>query len=149
MNANCGGKGEKKARNFGTPTLRSPTLLLLPSPVRSFCIATGPYSSFCGCTRDLVLGSSDHVEDDEQNRESEEIGQDVETHTKERKRSMGGETTNDQTRDDMWMSGLFLQRQVLQHLEPCKGICANVCARKYACVFCSHLPSVTVDRYQP
>ena len=29
--------------------------------------------------RDSLLGSSDHMEDDEQNREGEEIGQDVET----------------------------------------------------------------------
>ena len=28
---------------------------------------------------DFLLGSSDHMEDDEQNRESEDIGQDVET----------------------------------------------------------------------
>ena len=47
--------------------------------MRGLCIAAGPYSSFCGCTGDLLLGSSDHMEDDEQNREGEESGQDVET----------------------------------------------------------------------
>ena len=50
-----------------------------PLIVRGFCLATGPYSSFCGCTGDLLLGSSGHMEDDEQNREGEEFGQDVET----------------------------------------------------------------------
>ena len=42
--------------------------------------------------------------EDEQNKGGDEIGQDVETHSK---RSMVGERTNDQTRDDMWMSALF------------------------------------------
>ena len=46
--------------------------------MRGFCIATGPYSSFCGCSGDLSLDGSDHMED-EQNKEGEEIGQDVET----------------------------------------------------------------------
>ena len=31
----------------------------------------------------------------------------MQRHAKERKRSMGGETTNDQTRDDMWKIALF------------------------------------------
>ena len=47
---------------------------------------------------------------------------------------MGGETTNDQTRDDMWMSA--------------KDECTNVRENTRVRVFCSHLPSVTVDRYQ-
>ena len=38
-----------------------------------FCIAPGPYSSFCGRTGDLLLGSSDHMEDDEQNREVKKL----------------------------------------------------------------------------
>ena len=42
--------------------------------VRGFFIATRPHSSFCGCAGDILLGSSDHMEDDDQNRESEEIG---------------------------------------------------------------------------
>ena len=40
--------------------------------------------------------------EDEQNKGGEEIGQDVETLERE-KRSMGGETTHNQTLDDMWM----------------------------------------------
>ena len=44
--------------------------------VRGFCIATGPYSSFCVCAGVLVLGGSDLMED-EQNKGGEEIGEDV------------------------------------------------------------------------
>ena len=33
--------------------------------VRGLCIATGQYSSFCGCAVDLVLGGSDHMDDDD------------------------------------------------------------------------------------
>ena len=74
------------------------------------------------------------------------------SHSKERKRSMGGETTNDQTRDDMWMSAL-LQRHVLQHLEPCRCMCAkdectSVRENTRVRVFCPNSPSVTIDRYR-
>ena len=47
--------------------------------MRGLCIATGQCSSFCGCAVDLVLGGSDHMEDDDHDREGEENGQDVET----------------------------------------------------------------------
>ena len=63
---------------------------------------------------------------------------------------MGGETTNDQARDDMWMSALFYKDMCYNTLSH-----ANACAqkkkgaRKYACeVFCSHTPSVAVGCYQ-
>ena len=46
--------------------------------VRGLCIATRQYSSFCVCAGVLVLGGSDHMEN-EQNKGGEEIGQDVET----------------------------------------------------------------------
>ena len=42
-------------------------------------LATVQYSSFCGCAWDLVLGDSDHMEDDDQDREGEENGQKVKT----------------------------------------------------------------------
>ena len=63
--------------------------------VRGFCVATGPYFSFCGCTRDLLLGSSDHMEDDEQNREGEETGQDVQT--LEREEEINGDNERSDT----------------------------------------------------
>ena len=46
----------------GKPSIRS------PASVRGFCIATKQYSSFCGCARVLMLGGSDHMEDDDQDR---------------------------------------------------------------------------------
>ena len=47
--------------------------------MRGLCIATGQYSSFCGCAVDLVLSGFDHMEDDDQDRGDEENGQKVET----------------------------------------------------------------------
>ena len=47
--------------------------------MRGLCIATGQYSSFRGCALGLVLGSFDHMEDDDQDRGDEENGQKVET----------------------------------------------------------------------
>ena len=52
--------------------------IFITASVRGCDIAIGPYSSFCGCTGVLVLGGSDHMED-EQNKGGEEIGKDVET----------------------------------------------------------------------
>ena len=46
------------------------------------------------------------MEDDDQDRGYEENGQKIETLERE-KRSMKGETTHNQTRDDMWMSALL------------------------------------------
>ena len=57
----------------------------------------GQYSSFCGCAWDLVLGGSDHTEDDDEDRGDEENGQNVEA----RERGKKGETTNDQTHHGM------------------------------------------------
>ena len=51
--------------------------------VRGLCIATLQYSSFCVCAVVLVLGGFDHMEDDDQDRRDEGIGQDVKTHEKE------------------------------------------------------------------
>ena len=58
-------------------------------------------------------------------------------HSKERKRSMGGETTNGQTRDDMWMK-MILQdtsKVTLSHA----GACAQTSVRENTRVrvFCS------------
>ena len=39
---------------------------------------------------------------------------------------MKGETTNDQTHDDMWMN-MFLCRHVVRHLEPQCGV--NTCVK--------------------
>ena len=44
--------------------------------MRGLCIATGQYSSFCGCALGLVLGGFDHMEDDDQRRGDEENEQD-------------------------------------------------------------------------
>ena len=41
--------------------------------VRGLWIATGQYSSFCGCAEDLVLGGFDHVEVEVQDREQAEV----------------------------------------------------------------------------
>ena len=51
--------------------------------VRGLCIATGQYSSFCGCAVDSVLGGFDHMEDGDQDRGDEENGQKVETFERE------------------------------------------------------------------
>ena len=48
--------------------------------MRGLCIATGQYSSFCGCAMDFVLGGFDQLEDDDKNRGDEENEQEVETH---------------------------------------------------------------------
>ena len=53
-----------------------------------------------------MLGGSDHMEDDDQDRGDEEIGQEVETHEREEE-IKHEETTNAQTHDDMWMN-MFL-----------------------------------------
>ena len=50
---------------------------------------------------------------------------------------MYGETTNNQTRGDMWMKTLFT-RHVLYHLEPCRCMCAmwkivHMCEKKTLC----------------
>ena len=46
---------------------------------RVLYFATGQYSSFCVCAGVLVLGDSDHMEDDDQDGGDEENGQKVET----------------------------------------------------------------------
>ena len=46
--------------------------------VRGLCIATGQYSSFCVCAGVILLGGSDHMEDDDQDRGDEEIRESVE-----------------------------------------------------------------------
>ena len=51
--------------------------------VRGLCVATGPYSSFCVCAGVILLGGSDHMEDDDQDRGDEENEQKVETLEKE------------------------------------------------------------------
>ena len=91
--------------------------------------------SFCGCAVDLVLGGSDHTEDDDQDRRDAENGK-----KKERKRPKRRETTHGQTHDDMWMN-MFFMRHALRHLEPQCGV--NTCVKvhqKICCVrvFCSH-----------
>ena len=62
-----------------------------------------------------MLGSSDHMEDDDQDKGDEEIRECVEAleRERERKRSKHGETTHGQTHDD----NVFV-RHALQHLEP-------------------------------
>ena len=99
--------------------------IVITRHVRGFCIATGQYSSFCVCALGLKLGVLDHMEDDDQDREDEEVREVVET-TRERKRSKHGETTNKQTRDDMWMK-IFFMSHALRHLEPQCGI--NTCVK--------------------
>ena len=47
------------------------------------CIATGQYSSFCGCAGVIWLDGSDHMEDDDQDRGDVGHGQKVETHERE------------------------------------------------------------------
>ena len=46
-------------------------------PVRGLCIATGQYSSFCGCALGLVLGGFDHMEVEVQDREKVEVRETV------------------------------------------------------------------------
>ena len=50
---------------------------------------------------------------------------------------MGGDTTNDQTRDDMWMSALFFFftdcYNTLSHASACAQRMSAQCARKKAC----------------
>ena len=50
---------------------------------------------------------------------------------------MGGETTNDQTRDDMWMSALVFFTDpcynTLSHASACAQRMSAQCARKKAC----------------
>ena len=53
-----------------------------------------------------MLGGSDHMEDDDQDRGYEENEQELETHERER-RSKRREATHGQTHDDMWMN-MFL-----------------------------------------
>ena len=43
-------------------------------PVRGLCIATGQYSSLCGCALGFILGGFDIVEDDVQDREQVDSG---------------------------------------------------------------------------
>ena len=77
--------------------------------------------------------------EDEQNKGGEEIAQDVETlESKERKRSVGGETTNDQTRDDTWMSAFFFKDTCYNTLSQA-GACAQMSVRENTRVrmFCS------------
>ena len=47
--------------------------------MRGFCTATEQYSSFCVCARVLVLGGSEQMEDDDQDRGDEENGHKEET----------------------------------------------------------------------
>ena len=49
------------------------------------------------------------MEDDDQDRGDEEIRENVEALERERKRSKRRETTNDQTRGDMWMNTFFYE----------------------------------------
>ena len=66
--------------------------------VRGLCIATEQYSSFCGCAWDLVLGDSDHMEDDDQVRGGEETEQKVETLEREDE----VEAKRDNAQSDTW-----------------------------------------------
>ena len=61
------------------PVVLASTSIWSPCVVRGFCIATGPYSSFCVCAGVLVLGGSNHMEDDDQDREGDEMREVVET----------------------------------------------------------------------
>ena len=62
------------------------------------------------------------MEDDDQDRKSEEMREVVEALEREREEEVKqGETTNAQTRDDTWMT-MFFMRHTLRHLEPC-GAC--------------------------
>ena len=70
--------------------------------MRGLCIATVQYSTFCVCAVDLVLGGSDHMEDDDQDRRDEEIREGEETLGREEE-IKHEEITDDQKRDDMWM----------------------------------------------
>ena len=47
-------------------------------PVRVLCIATGQYSSFCGCAMGLMLGGLDHTEVEIQDREQIEVREKIE-----------------------------------------------------------------------
>ena len=110
--------------------------------VRGFCIATGQYSSFCVCALGLKLGVLDHMEDDDQDREDEEVREVVET--RERGRGESTERTNKQTRDDMWVK-IFFMSHALRHFEPQCGI--NTCVKVHkkirgVRVFCSHTPVI-------
>ena len=66
--------------------------------VRGLCIATGQYSSFCGCAGVILLGGSEHMEDDDQDRGDEENGQKVET--LEREEEVNERRNNE--RSDTW-----------------------------------------------
>ena len=71
------------------------------------------------------------MEDDDQDRGDVENGQEVETHEREEEVKQR-ETTNAQTRDDMWMN-MFFMRHALRHLEPQCGVnTRKKCMRKYA-----------------
>ena len=93
------------------------------------------------------------MEDDDQDRGDDEIREGVEALERERERSKHGETTHDQTRGDMWMN-MFLRDtrcNTLSHAGHVKkdDMCVQVCEKiRGVRVFCSHAPSVTVDRYQ-
>ena len=94
------------------------SLVQLALSVRGFCIATRPDSSFCVCARVLVLGGSDHMED-EQNKGDEEIGQDVETLERP---------------DTRWhVDERSFYKDTCYNTWAMKCMCANECARKYAC----------------
>ena len=69
-----------------------------PEHVRGLCIATGPYSSFCVCAWDLVLGGFDHMEDDDQDRGDEEMREVVETLEREEE----VKPRRDNARSDTW-----------------------------------------------
>ena len=89
------------------------------------------------------------MEDDDQDRGDEENGQKV-RHSNEKKRSMDEETTHGQTHDDMWMNMFLRDTSCVSFSHAVHVNKDEMCARKMRCVrvFCSHLSSVTVDRYQ-
>ena len=70
--------------------------------MRGLCIATGQYSSLCVSAVVLILGGSDDLEVDEQDRE--QVDSETEwRRERERKKTKREQTTNAETRDDMCM----------------------------------------------
>ena len=68
-------------------------------PVRGLCIATKQYSSLCVSAVDLILGGSDDMEDDEQDREQiDNEWEKVEAREKEEK----DKTKTNNARSNMW-----------------------------------------------
>ena len=106
--------------------------------VRGLCIATGHYSSFCGCAVDLVLDGAD----DDQDRGDEENGQKVETLGREEE--VNGWRDNAQS-DTWWHvdERSFLQtRRATPWAMRCvwtRMKCVQMCEKiRGVRVFCSH-----------